>query len=260
VTLQQNNTGVAVLEIKSAPRDSESNSGGSNSEQYDAQVQERNRYLAAERLAVRLRLFDEPLWPPSRAESWIMFRAPELIAQNCWGAIMYETPEIKQRIKEQEPSRQLVHALQSGRLKAHHRDGTEWPRQAFAESRGIRWSNDIYLDRESVLALWPIDLTQPAKQPPKPAKLDRPSKPHGRRGRIPKWDWPDIAQFIHKKMDENGDFNEWDAGFGWQGQSDLQRLVLGYITETLKQEEPSESTLKEHVVKALDEWRRGKGQ
>lgn len=106
---------------------------------------------------------------------------------------------------------------------------------------GTRFDADI-VQSESATALR-------AAHPPKPLATK------AKRGAKPKYDWPGIEQFVTQLMTERGEFIEWDAGSGWQSKADLERAVLDYVVNRLKQDEPATSTLRDRVTAMLARWR-----
>jgi hypothetical protein len=74
-----------------------------------------------------------------------------------------------------------------------------------------------------------------------------------RRGATPRYDWPDVEQFVLKTLSELGDFCEWDIGNGWACQADLERAVLEYMEK--HGGAPAESTVRSRVALMYQRWR-----
>jgi hypothetical protein len=82
-------------------------------------------------------------------------------------------------------------------------------------------------------------------------------------GAKPQWDWDDIEQFAWQELDKRGDFADPQvAEKGWQGYSDLSRLIEEYL-ETRKAgvgSAPAWTTLKERVPQMVTRWRERSAQ
>jgi hypothetical protein len=78
-----------------------------------------------------------------------------------------------------------------------------------------------------------------------------------RRGATPKFDWPEVEQFVFQKMDEEGDFREWDTE--WKCQADLERAVSDYVASKYGAS-PAESTIRSRIGPMLDHWRQHRRQ
>jgi hypothetical protein len=104
---------------------------------------------------VAARLFAELVWPVPRVLAWIAFREEACIEEN-WRAAKWYPPQAAWPPRDGDPQGTLVCALQDGSLRAL-RDGSEIPREAWANATGLSWPDDVRFDREDVLALWPLE-------------------------------------------------------------------------------------------------------
>jgi hypothetical protein len=81
-------------------------------------------------------------------------------------------------------------------------------------------------------------------------------RPKAKRGRKPGYDWPTTRELFMKEMNRRGDFDEPGQVDDWCTQAQAERFVASLLNN-----EPSESTIREHVAKWSAEWRKaGKGR
>jgi hypothetical protein len=117
--------------------------------QTEREAEGRSRAL---KIAVAERLFAEPFWPAARVLSWIAFRDPRLIEASWRAAKMYIASA--GQLKDPNPRDALLRAVQGGNLAAV-KDGSEMPREAWANTNGRFWLEEVRFRREDVLGLWP---------------------------------------------------------------------------------------------------------
>ena len=75
-------------------------------------------------------------------------------------------------------------------------------------------------------------------------------------GAKPKYDWPDVESFVHKLMDDHGEFRPWDSE--WKCQAEVERAVTNYLGNSHLR--PAESTIRKRVAPMIDRWRKDRSK
>jgi hypothetical protein len=100
------------------------------------------------------RQFAELFWPVEWLLLWIAFRDPVRFDDDFLLAMFGANSYGKVPLRDNNPRRTLLRALQSGSLPGI-KDGAELPREAWAAAIERRWPADVRFRREDVLNLWP---------------------------------------------------------------------------------------------------------
>jgi hypothetical protein len=77
-------------------------------------------------------------------------------------------------------------------------------------------------------------------------------------GRVEKYDWEEGKLYLHKLLEENGDFKDpLNRRKGWQSQNDAVSLVIEHLAKISNDDGPSPSAVKAKVRDWLEEFRSG---
>jgi hypothetical protein len=125
------------------------------------------------------------------------------------------------------------------------------PFDSVARSESLCWIfvSKASLER-SINSLRSIDSQRPINSPKKSGGA--------KRGRAEKYDWEEGKLYLHKLLEQNGDFK--DAANkveGWRSQNDAVSLLIEHLAKISKNDGPSPSGVKAKVREWLEEFRSG---
>jgi len=98
-------------------------------------AEERSRKMKRQRCEW---LYEEIFWPRERAFLWLAFRDPARFEDNFRPAMLSAHLRSLASLKDGNPRRTLLRALQEDKLRAI-KDGKELPPEAWAAAGGLRW-------------------------------------------------------------------------------------------------------------------------
>lgn len=166
--------------------------------------------------------------------------------------------------------------LQSGKLVAYGRidgetvnrkiEGAEWHGLQITEDRtGCRVVTrggcvgevirDVRIDRDLVVATFPAVIAADGVTRPPELKQEQVTLAR-KRGRKPAIDWEGVDKEVFRLMDHHGNFVAGDPD--WNCQACLERAIADFLYDHYRDGAPKETAIREHVSKALDQWRQGK--